>query len=205
MHAAASAAADPTAEPFPSSATNVAAHLAAVPASYPLGSPDNNPADDATDVPADDPADDPAGDPAGDPADDPADDPAAVKERWLAIADYAIQCLSPDAFNTPTRESDTTEIFKKGQALIHGFVEEQGTGRSWQLSLKAVLVTWASRHATFGLNATAKVLRQLQELSSWEPVRRAPALGSRIRPRDFHHMLKGLEKDGMLPILTFSL
>ena len=232
VSAADDAAADPTAE-FSSSATMAAArpaaHSAAVPAPTPVAFPADDPADDPAEDPADDPADDPAEDPADDPADDPAedptddpaedptddpaddpaedpaDDPAAAKERWLAIADYAIQCLSPDAyFNSPTWDSDTTGPFKKGQALIRGFVEEQRTVRSWELSLKAVLVTWASRHATDGLDATANVLRQLKELSQWKPVGAAQAAFDKIKSEDFYHMLKGLDKDGMLPILTFS-
>ncbi len=63
---------------------------------------------------------------------------------------------------------------------------------------------WASKHAAVGLDATAKVLRQLKELSQWKPVGAAQAAFTKIKSNDFYHMLKGLDNDGMLPILTFS-
>lgn len=141
--------------------------------------------------PVAEPATEPAADPATDQATDSVPDPASVTERWISIADYAIECLSPQSY------------FDRGKSIIRGFMVERRTVRSWEDSLKAVLVCWASQHKAVGLEATSRVLEKLKQTSQWRPMRAASA-GRVISSREFHTMLRGLDQSSMLPILTFS-
>lgn len=141
--------------------------------------------------PAAEPASEPAVDGAADSASNSVADPARVTQRWISIAGYAIDCLSPQSY------------FDKGKSIIRSFVVGRRTVRSWEESLKAVLACWASQHKAVGLEATSKVLEKLKQASQWRPMRAASA-GRVITSKEFYTMLRGLDQSNMLPVLTFS-
>ena len=111
----------------------------------------------------------------------------SAEMRWMLSAHHFLLRYAPD------------EYFGKGQAFLRGSVRE------WERVLKAVLVSWASKHSSHGLHATEQVLKQLKAVSDWESTDTSGTSSRKwIKPWDFYTMLKGLNQKEMLPILTFS-
>ena len=113
----------------------------------------------------------------------PEAEPAAAHMHWLMTAHHGIQILSPDTY------------FAGGQPILREKV------RAWEHKLKALLFCWASKHESYGLEATAAVLDHLKAASAWAA---DTAATDKIQPEEFHSMLRGLEQKSMLPMLTFS-
>lgn len=110
--------------------------------------------------------------------------PGFERQAWLAAGDKSLQDLSPDV------------QFPGGKQISRSDV------RVWEAQLKAELVSWASQHGAAGLHALDQVLQQLKDVSGWQS---ASADSSRSgNASDFYSMLKSLDQQGMLPMLTFS-
>ena len=74
--------------------------------------------------------------------------------------------------------------------------------RVWEKALKRELVLWATDHGAAGLQATAQVLMQLRDSCEWDPSRTYTSQSN--NPMQFYKMLRALDQQGMLPMLTFS-
>ncbi len=115
-------------------------------------------------------------------------EPEAERQAWLAACNKSLQALSPDV------------QFVGGKQISRSAV------RVWEAQLKAELVSWASQHGAAGLHALDQVLhqvlQQLKDVSGWQS---ATADSSRSgNASDFYSMLRSLDQQGMLPMLTFS-
>ncbi len=111
-------------------------------------------------------------------------EPEAERQAWLAACDKSLQDLSPDV------------QFAGGKQISRGAV------RVWEAQLKAELVSWASQHGAAGLHALDQVLQQVKDASGWQS---ASTHGSTSgNASDFYSMLRSLDQQGMLPMLTFS-
>ena len=106
------------------------------------------------------------------------------RQAWLAACDKSRQGLSPDI------------QFPGGKQISRSAV------RVWEAQLKAELVSWASQHGAAGLHALDEVLQQLKDASGWQS---ASTDSSRSgNASDFYSMLRSLDQQGMLPMLTIS-
>ena len=104
--------------------------------------------------------------------------------EWSAACQASLQRLSPDVY------------FPGGQSISRTAV------RVWEASLKGELVSWASQHGGAGLQATHHVLAQLKAASDWDSGKTPE--GRLNHPQDFYTMLRCLDEQNMLPMLTFS-
>ena len=114
------------------------------------------------------------------------DDLPPARNHWLIAAHHAVLRLAPGTY------------FADGKPIMREQV------RDWEKRLKAVLVSWASNHGLPGLEAAREVLQQLKAVSAWALDAQNDAVDGCIRAMDFLHMLRGLDRKGMLPMLTFS-
>jgi len=105
-------------------------------------------------------------------------------QAWLAACDKSLQGLSPDV------------QFPGGKQISRSAV------RVWEAQLKAELVSWASQHGTAGLDALDQVLQQLKDVSGWQSA--STDISRSGNASDFYSMLRSLDQQGMLPMLTFS-
>ena len=110
--------------------------------------------------------------------------PESGRQAWLAACDKSLQDLSPDV------------QFPGGKQISRSAV------RVWEAQLKAELVSWASQHGTTGLHALDQVLKQLKDVSGWQSVSTDSSRSGNAA--DFYSMLRSLDQQGMLPMLTFS-
>ena len=101
-------------------------------------------------------------------------------------AHHAVLRLAPDAYFTDGKPTMREQV------------------RDWEKLLKAVLVSWASKLGSPGLEAARQVLQQLKAVSAWALNAQDDSVDGRMREMDFLHMLRGLDGKGMLPMLTFS-
>jgi len=111
-------------------------------------------------------------------------EPEAVRQAWLAACDKSLQDLSPDV------------QFPGGKQISRSAV------RVWEAQLKAELVSWASHHGAAGLHALDEVLQQLKDASGWQSASKDSSRSGNAS--DFYSMLRSLDQQGMLPMLTFS-
>ena len=105
-------------------------------------------------------------------------------DQWRAAAHAALHTVSADM------------RFPDGKPISRGAV------RVWEKALKQELVLWAAEHGTAGLQATARVLAQLKEGSAWDP--RTTCTNESYNPMQFYRMMRALDRQDMLPALTFS-
>ena len=63
-------------------------------------------------------------------------------------------------------------------------------------------MSWASQHGAAGLHALDQVLKQLKHVSDWQSASMDSSRSSNAS--DFYSMLRSLDQQGMLPMLTFS-
>ncbi len=103
---------------------------------------------------------------------------------WSAACQASLQRLSPD------------EYFPEGKQMSRSAV------RVWEACLKSELVKWASQYGAAGLLATKHVLAQLQAASDWGCSKTLS--GRPNHPLEFYRMLRSLDQQEMLPMLTFS-
>ena len=104
--------------------------------------------------------------------------------HWATAAQSFMQDNAPDAY------------FPDGKAILRSAV------RAWEKVLKQELVLWARDHGTAGLQAVGQVLGRLKASSGWDPSRVYTNESS--NPLQFYSMLRALDKQEMLPMLTFS-
>ena len=105
-------------------------------------------------------------------------------DQWKTAARAALHTLSADMH------------FPDGKPISRSAV------RVWEKALKQELVSWATVHGTAGLQATARVLAQLKEGSAWDP--RTTFTNESYNPMQFYRMMRALNRQDMLPALTFS-
>ena len=105
-------------------------------------------------------------------------------DQWRTAAQAALHTLSADTH------------FPDGKPISRSAV------RVWEKALKQELVVWATVHGSVGLQATAQVLAQLKASSAWDP--RTTFTNESYNPIQFYSMMRALERQDMLPALTFS-
>ena len=104
--------------------------------------------------------------------------------QWRTAAQAALHTLSAD------------KHFPDGKPISRSAV------RVWEKALKQELVLWATVHGSVGLKATAEVLAQLKEGCAWDP--RTAFSNESSDPMQFYGMMRALDRQDMLPALTFS-
>ena len=105
------------------------------------------------------------------------------EQRWRTAGKEAINKLAPD------------RLLSQQQQICRSAV------RVWESQLKEVLVSWATQHGPVGFRAVQQVLEQLRA-GSWSSG--ISSGGTANNPLEFYRMLRLLDQQGMLPMLTFS-
>ena len=106
-----------------------------------------------------------------------------LEQQWWTAGKSAIDKLAPDRY------------FSQHQQISRSAV------RMWETQLKETLVSWATEHGPAGFRAVQQILKQLRA-GSWSSG--ISSGGTANNPHDFYRMLRLLDQQGMLPMLTFS-